>query len=130
MPLFGKKKSETFKSNDSKAKNGLSQGSVIDTSSGNGRSKKSNSTPSPSANPGQVPDFGRHFSSDEMAQTKPKLIFHCQQAHGSPTVCISGFTNVKELYTAIGSSFDIDTADVSFHYFACFKFCIDNSNKL
>lgn len=118
MPLFGKKKSETFKSNDStKAKNGLSHGNVIDTS-GNGKSRKSTTTPSPTTNSAQPHDFSRHTSADEMAQTKPKLIFHCQQAHGSPTVCISGFTNVKELYASIASSFDdIDAADVSYLLF-------------
>ncbi len=37
----------------------------------------------------------------------PKLVFHCQQAHGSPTGLISGFTNVKELYEKIAECYDI-----------------------
>jgi len=39
--------------------------------------------------------------------SKPKLVFHCQQAHGSPTGVISEFTNVKELYQKIAECYDI-----------------------
>lgn len=47
------------------------------------------------------------------AQVKqPKLVFHCQQAHGSPTGLISGFTNVKELYEKIAECYDIQPAEV------------------
>lgn len=46
--------------------------------------------------------------------TRPKLVFHCQQAHGSPTGIISGFTNVKELYQKIAECYDIPCEDVSF----------------
>ena len=45
--------------------------------------------------------------------TRPKLVFHCQQAHGSPTGIISGFTNVKELYKKIAECYDIPYEDVS-----------------
>lgn len=45
--------------------------------------------------------------------TQPKLVFHCQQAHGSPTGLISGFTNVKELYEKIAECYDIQPAEVS-----------------
>ena len=44
---------------------------------------------------------------------RPKLVFHCQQAHGSPTGIISGFTNVKELYQKIADCYDIDVGEVS-----------------
>ena len=44
---------------------------------------------------------------------KTKLTFHCQQAHGSPTGIISGFTNVQELYEKIASCYEIETNDVS-----------------
>lgn len=48
------------------------------------------------------------------AQVKqPKLVFHCQQAHGSPTGLISGFTNVKELYEKIAECYDIQSSEVS-----------------
>lgn len=44
--------------------------------------------------------------------TQPKLVFHCQQAHGSPTGLISGFTNVKELYEKIAECYDIQPSEV------------------
>lgn len=47
------------------------------------------------------------------AQVKqPKLVFHCQQAHGSPTGLISGFTNVKELYEKIAECYDLQSSEV------------------
>lgn len=49
----------------------------------------------------------------EPTVTRPKLVFHCQQAQGSPTGIISGFTNVKELYQKIAECYDIPTEDVS-----------------
>ncbi|KAG8555314.1 hypothetical protein GDO81_017666 [Engystomops pustulosus] len=36
---------------------------------------------------------------------RPKLVFHTQLAHGSPTGRIEGFTNVKELYAKIAEAF-------------------------
>lgn len=45
--------------------------------------------------------------------SRPKLVFHCQQAQGSPTGIISGFTNVKELYQKIAECYDILPQDVS-----------------
>ena len=41
-----------------------------------------------------------------------KLLFHCQLAHGSPTCIVSGFTNVKELYTKIAQSYDMLSSEV------------------
>lgn len=49
-------------------------------------------------------------SSEEI--NKPKLVFHCQLAHGSPTGLISGFTNVKELYHKIAECYEIQSSDV------------------
>lgn len=46
-------------------------------------------------------------------QHKPKLVFHCQQAQGSPTGVISGFSNVRELYTKIAECYDFPPDDVS-----------------
>lgn len=43
---------------------------------------------------------------------KPKLVFHCQLAHGSPTGLIAGFSNVKELYLKIAECYDIDSKQV------------------
>ena len=44
---------------------------------------------------------------------RPKLVFHCQLAHGSPTGIISGFTNVKELYQKIADCYDLPVSEVS-----------------
>jgi len=44
---------------------------------------------------------------------KPKLVFHCQQAQGSPTGLISGFSNVKELYEKIAECYDFPVDEVS-----------------
>ncbi|CAL4088839.1 unnamed protein product [Meganyctiphanes norvegica] len=54
--------------------------------------------------------------------TRPKLVFHCQQAHGSPTGIISGFTNVKELYQKIAECYDIPSDDI--------LFCTLNTHKV
>lgn len=43
---------------------------------------------------------------------RPKLVFHCQQAQGSPTGVISGFTNVKELYQKIAECYDLKSSEV------------------
>lgn len=44
---------------------------------------------------------------------KSQLVFHCQQAHGSPLGLISGFSNVKELYQKIAECYDFPPEDVS-----------------
>jgi hypothetical protein len=54
--------------------------------------------------------------------TKPKLVFHCQLAHGSPTGLISGFTNVKELYHKIAECYEIQSNDI--------LFCTLNTHKV
>lgn len=48
---------------------------------------------------------------------KPKLVFHCQQAQGSPTGLISGFSNVKELYEKIAECYDFTAEEVSTVFF-------------
>lgn len=44
---------------------------------------------------------------------RPRLIFHTQLAHGSPTGRIEGFSNVRELYAKIGEAFGIPPSEVS-----------------
>lgn len=44
---------------------------------------------------------------------RPRLIFHTQLAHGSPTGRIEGFGNVRELYAKIGEAFGIPPAEVT-----------------
>lgn len=44
---------------------------------------------------------------------RPKLVFHTQLAHGSPTGRIEGFTNVKELYKKIAEAFNLSQPEVN-----------------
>ena len=118
MPLFGKKKNDPQKSIDQRSKqnvstNGNSQQNSPVTVAG---SKIKSATPSTIVGGSPASPDSEHSHSypvDEMAQTRPQLIFHCQQAHGSPTATISGFTNVKELYGAIAEAFKMEVSDVS-----------------
>lgn len=56
---------------------------------------------------------------------KPKLIFHCQQAQGSPTGLISGFSNVKELYEKIAECYDFTADEVSTWCSLLFEIILD-----
>lgn len=49
---------------------------------------------------------------------KSQLVFHCQQAQGSPLGLISGFSNVKELYQKIAECYDFPPEDVRLYF--CF----------
>lgn len=51
---------------------------------------------------------------------RPRLIFHTQLAHGSPTGRIEGFSNVRELYAKIGEAFLIAPSEVS-HSAGCVR---------
>lgn len=53
---------------------------------------------------------------------RPKLVFHTQLAHGSPTGRIEGFTNVKELYAKIADAFQIAPEEI--------LFCTLNTHKI
>uniref|UniRef100_H3CKV4 GIPC PDZ domain containing family, member 2 n=2 Tax=Tetraodon nigroviridis TaxID=99883 RepID=H3CKV4_TETNG len=53
---------------------------------------------------------------------RPKLVFHTQLAHGSPTGRIEGFTNVKELYAKIAEAFKISPPEI--------LFCTLNTHKV
>jgi len=83
---------------------------------GNGHPRGYHPAPSPprGAGPGDA--------NDHAAVKQPKLVFHCQQAHGSPTGLISGFTNVKELYEKIADCYDMPTAEI--------LFCTLNTHKV
>ncbi|KAK7944870.1 hypothetical protein WMY93_000598 [Mugilogobius chulae] len=56
------------------------------------------------------------------AELRPKLVFHTQLAHGSPTGRIEGFTNVKELYGKIAEAFNISAPEI--------MFCTLNTHKI
>ena len=93
MPLFNKvKKSETAFGDH--ISNGHRDSEV--------KYQKPPTLPPPNPPPSQVP------------VQRPKLVFHCQQAHGSPTGIISGFTNVKELYGKIAECYDIQPEEVNY----------------
>ncbi|KAJ8274260.1 hypothetical protein COCON_G00088850 [Conger conger] len=53
---------------------------------------------------------------------RPKLVFHTQLAHGSPTGRIEGFTNVKELYSKIADAFNLSAPEI--------LFCTLNTHKI
>ncbi|NXL17703.1 GIPC3 protein, partial [Setophaga kirtlandii] len=55
-------------------------------------------------------------------RARPRLVFHTQLAHGSPTGRIEGFTNVKELYAKIAEVFDISPTEI--------LFCTLNTHKV
>lgn len=56
------------------------------------------------------------------ANLRPKLVFHTQLAHGSPTGRIEGFTNVKELYNKITEVFKLSMDEI--------LFCTLNTHKI
>ncbi|XP_006036538.2 PDZ domain-containing protein GIPC1 [Alligator sinensis] len=56
------------------------------------------------------------------AGLRPRLVFHTQLAHGSPTGRIEGFTNVRELYGKIAEAFHIPPTEV--------MFCTLNTHKV
>ncbi|KAK7158719.1 hypothetical protein R3I94_005148 [Phoxinus phoxinus] len=56
------------------------------------------------------------------ASLRPKLVFHTQLAHGSPTGRIEGFTNVKELYSKIALAFNLSPDEI--------LFCTLNTHKI
>ncbi|XP_051555654.1 PDZ domain-containing protein GIPC1-like [Myxocyprinus asiaticus] len=56
------------------------------------------------------------------ASLRPKLVFHTQLAHGSPTGRIEGFTNVKELYNKIAEAFNLNPDEI--------LFCTLNTHKI
>lgn len=50
------------------------------------------------------------------ANLRPKLVFHTQLAHGSPTGRIEGFTNVKELYSKMAEAFNLSADEVNLSF--------------
>lgn len=50
--------------------------------------------------------------SNSVKSSKPQFVFHCQQAHGSPTGLISGFSSIKELYQKIAECYDFSADEV------------------
>ncbi len=55
------------------------------------------------------------------ASMRPKLVFHTQLAHGSPTGRIEGFSNVKELYSKIAETFHLNPDEVNVNLLNIFQ---------
>jgi hypothetical protein len=53
----------------------------------------------------------RHNEHDD--HVKQNLVFHCQQAQGSPTGLVSNFSNVRELYQRVADCYDFPSDEVS-----------------
>ncbi|OWF35522.1 PDZ domain-containing protein GIPC1-like [Mizuhopecten yessoensis] len=107
MPLFGKKKDKTLVENQQTARSPPEPN----------EQRPSNQQPAPPESNGTSAP-----RSQPVDPPRPKLVFHCQQAHGSPTGIISGFTNVKELYQKIADAYDMDVSDI--------LFCTLNTHKI
>uniref|UniRef100_A0A224XSQ1 Putative rgs-gaip n=1 Tax=Panstrongylus lignarius TaxID=156445 RepID=A0A224XSQ1_9HEMI len=65
---------------------------------------------------------GTKKEAEERMEPKARLVFHCQQAHGSPTGLISGFSNIKELYQKISECYDFPSSEI--------LFCTLNTHKV
>ncbi|XP_069783486.1 PDZ domain-containing protein GIPC1-like [Narcine bancroftii] len=53
---------------------------------------------------------------------RPRLAFHTQLAHGSPTGRVEGFCNVRELYAKLGEAFGLHPSEI--------MFCTLNTHKV
>lgn len=84
------------------------------------KSQKYSAPPVPSA---PVEEIHNHQANGDNNNEAPKsqLVFHCQQAQGSPLGLISGFSNVKELYEKIAECYDFPPDDVSIFYSTLLK---------
>lgn len=60
------------------------------------------------------PAAHKHCGNNEHdEQVKQNLVFHCQQAQGSPTGLVSEFSNVRELYQRVADCYDFPSDEVS-----------------
>jgi len=90
---------------------------------------KNEKSPSPTNNSNNSNNTNNTNNSNNQSQqqqenedSRPRLVFHCQLAQGSPTGIISGFTNVKELYHKIAECYDMPATDI--------LFCTLNTHKV
>ena len=107
MPLFGQKKEKEKSQQQSNGttNNGETDRQKSPSPTKNGRSSSSGRVESPTT------------ENNNPVVNRPKLVFHCQQAQGSPTGLISGFSNVKELYQKIADCYGFSVGDVSVFHF-------------
>lgn len=115
MPIFPPKRKSQLKKDDS------TNGIIPSTSDNSSNALTSNINSSAASNLSRPSSFSSSSSRRSTASSSngdsrvdpPKLIFHCQLAHGSPTGLISGFSNVKELYKKIADCFEIPVQTVN-----------------
>jgi hypothetical protein len=117
MPLFPPKRKSQTKKDD--PINGIipSTSDTTATTTSSSANTSSSAVPS-SSRPASFSSSSsrRSAASSSNGDTRnepPKLVFHCQLAHGSPTGLISGFSNVRELYQKIADCFEIPVATVN-----------------
>lgn len=84
------------------------------------KKEKKDDVKAPASTESTTKTQGQDSSAEEV--NKPKLVFHCQLAHGSPTGLISGFTNVKELYSKIAECYEVQANEI--------LFCTLNTHKV
>ncbi|UJR23499.1 hypothetical protein I4U23_026497 [Adineta vaga] len=125
MPIFPPRRKSQTKKDD--PINGIIP-SVSDTTAAastttttNANANPTNAVPSNRQSSYSSSSSQRSTTSSTNGET-PKLIFHCQLAHGSPTGLISGFSNVRELYQKIAACFEIPASSI--------LFCTLNTHKI
>lgn len=120
MPFSSNKKSIKSTSSIRDENNSLTEAALNTNVNGNGSSNNGSN--------GSLKKTTNLSTTSQEDFSKPKLVFHCQLAHGSPTGLISGFTNVKELYSKIAECYDMQSNEV----YSCVIYLrvVDNLKKL
>jgi len=111
MPLFPPKRKSNAKKDDL-ASNIIPSASDLTSPSAAAAAAASNRQTSFSSSSSRR--SAANSSNGDTRTEPPKLVFHCQLAHGSPTGLISGFSNVRELYKKIAECFEIPVETVNF----------------
>ena len=147
MPLFPPKRKPQTKKDD--PINGIipstSETTTATTTTTTSANTNSSAVPTPSRTASHSSSSSRRSnagsSNGDTRSDPPKLIFHCQLAHGSPTGLISGFSNVRELYQKISDCFEIPVSTVNkfnlilktnkyFYFIFKVLFCTLNTHKI
>jgi len=111
MPIFPPRRKSQTKKDDPVT--GIIP-SASDTTATTSSANTNSPTAITSSRPSSYSSSSSHRSTASSSNGEPpKLIFHCQLAHGSPTGLISGFSNVRELYQKIADCFEIPVSTVN-----------------
>ena len=112
MPFPGsKKKGKDENANLAEINNSIPNSKTNSPEKSSKKTTSTATTPSNTTNKSAANADNHHVNNSDDA-SKPKLVFHCQLAHGSPTGLISGFSNVKELYNKIAECYEIQQNEV------------------